>query len=103
MQKLNIHLSNGNVSRETIYSIHDFPFEKIEKYNVVRKNRKAFINQLLTFDIEATTIEKAEKPWAFMYAWQMCIENMVVFGRTWEEFAFFFKRTCHPSESHSGE
>lgn len=89
MQELNIHLSNGNVSRETIYSVHNFPFDRIEKYNVVRKNRKAYINQLLTFDIEATTIEKAEKPWAFMYAWQMCVENMVVFGRTWDEFVFF--------------
>lgn len=87
---LDIHLSNGNVSRETIYSIHDFPFDQIEKYNVCRKNRKAYINQLLTFDIESTTIE-CEKPYGFMYAWQMCIENRVLFGRTWQQFIAFIK------------
>ena len=88
---LDIHLSNGDVSRETIYSVYDFPFDQIEKYNVCRKSRKAYINQLLTFDIESTTIE-CEKPYGFMYAWQMCIENRVIFGRKWEEFILFMQK-----------
>ena len=90
MEYINIHLSDGSVSRETIYNIHDFPFDQIEKYNVCRKSRKAYINQLLTFDIESTTIE-CEKPYGFMYAWQMCIENRVIFGRTWQQFIAFIK------------
>lgn len=47
------------------------------------------------FDIETTNvysrtydgkIDPLQRPFAFMYHWQMCIGKYVVFGRTWEEW-----------------
>lgn len=31
------------------------------------------------------------RPYAFMYHWQFCLEDEVVFGRTWEEFVLLLK------------
>lgn len=49
------------------------------------------------FDIETTNIyqrgadgridSEAMRPYAFMYHWQFCIADYVIFGRTWEEFS----------------
>ena len=36
--------------------------------------------------------EKDEfRPYAFMYHWQFCLDDEVVFGRTWEEFQLLIK------------
>jgi hypothetical protein len=58
-----------------------------------------YYNVSAAFDIESTSIEppKADNnylynPYGFMYHWQFCIAEKVVFGRTWEEFQTFFSR-----------
>ena len=35
------------------------------------------------------------RPYAFMYHWQFCLDDEVVFGRTWEEFQDLLKRLEH--------
>ena len=32
------------------------------------------------------------RPYAFMYHWQFCLDDQVVFGRTWEEFMYLMKQ-----------
>lgn len=55
-----------------------------------RKNTYAGV--LLSFDIETTKVYKDEQPYTFMYIWQMAINNVAVYGRTWEELKDFLTR-----------
>ena len=71
---------------EIVYTINEIDFNYCKNVEIVRKNKKiSYLNVIATFDIEATTIN-AEEPYSYMYHWQFCIDNKVVFGRTWEEF-----------------
>lgn len=53
----------------------------------VRKNKKAkkyYIDTVAAFDIEASTLPDGSN--AFMYIWQMQIEDQTIVGRSWDEF-----------------
>ena len=76
---------------ELRYTVNDF----IDHYNIGSLiTAGKYIRVPATFDIETTTLqdtdataEKGEPVYtAFMYHWQMCIEQVVVFGRTWSEW-----------------
>lgn len=41
------------------------------------------------FDTETTTVEIGEKKYAFMYVWQFAVNDMAVYGRTWDDFREF--------------
>lgn len=98
MFKLEVETIKGIV-QETVYNVDDFPYKAFAKCDTVYKYPKSYYNISASFDIESTTIEppKIENeylytPYAFMYHWQLCIKDKVVFGRTWEEFQLFIKR-----------
>lgn len=79
--------------REVVYNINDFPFK--EHYSTKANNsRTLFYNIPIVFDIETSNIEMPElrASYAFMYQWQLCIDDTVVFGRTWDEFKTFLLR-----------
>ena len=40
------------------------------------------------FDIETTQISEGDEHYGYMYIWQMVFGDMVVFGRTWEQWLF---------------
>ena len=95
MIKINVEQSNGNVSRETIYNINDFPYDKYLYSTTCRKKGKhniTYYNIITSFDIETTTIKNIEKPYGFMYIWQFAMNDIVVMGRTWEEFTIFIEK-----------
>ena len=51
-----------------------------------------YYDSINTFDIETTTIKDAERPFAYMYIWQFCLDNdRVYMGRTWQDFRKFIK------------
>ena len=57
-----------------------------------RKNGSELVNVFSAFDIETSTIWKSEEhtdAHAFMYVWQMQIEDYLIKGRTWEEWFSF--------------
>ena len=102
---------NGNesVSRETIYSVNDFPFSDFQTLRECRKrgrkkNPIVYYDLEMAFDIETTTLEKLDyerynktgekvvKGTAFLYQWQFCIKDTVCFGRTWNEFLSFCEK-----------
>lgn len=67
--------------------------------NFVKSNKKEagedaiyYLNIPVAFDIETTSIktETGEKH-AFMYHWQMCVNDVAVRGRTWPEFIEFLE------------
>lgn len=75
------------------YTIKDFPIDDLSKiaFRTNRsKNIKEYICGFGTFDIETTTIE-CEEPYAFMYHWQMCIDGLMIYGRTWKEWIELLK------------
>lgn len=99
MIELDVTTING-VSKEIVYNVHDFPFSKFKKLKTVKKKDVEYYNCSCAFDIETTTIsseenekmfhvKQFEKPFSFMYHWQFCLIDTVVFGRTWEEFVQF--------------
>lgn len=96
-----------------IYDINTFPYFHLYDYPLVRNHNTNYINIEAAFDIETTNIYCEYRktcelcqhgkcpgrkcpswvnPVSFMYHWQMCIHNDVVFGRTWEEYLYFVKK-----------
>lgn len=75
-----------------VFDFRTFPFR--EAFNEAQtftkqghgKDRIEYLNLITSFDIETTTIQDSDKPFAFMYHWQFCLEEYVFFGRTWEDF-----------------
>ena len=66
---------NGYESRYA-FSVSEFNPTRCQLIHAGRKSK--YCDVVATFDIETTTI-KQEKPYAFMYHWQMCIGGVVVF------------------------
>lgn len=103
MQRIQIDTKKG-LRSEIAYNVNDFPYDELANHDeiVSKKGKKQtieYINVAAAFDIESTTIETEKdsngkyitSPFAFMYHWQLCIKDKVVFGRTWEEFQTFLK------------
>lgn len=81
---------------ETVYNNKELP---LLYYLIGAKESKkrdiVYYDIPMAFDIETTNIfqrteagniNPAFRPYSFMYHWQLCIMDRVVFGRTWEEF-----------------
>lgn len=51
-----------------------------------RRERHHHSPYVAAFDTETTTITHDGEKIAFMYVWQMAVENEAFYGRTWEEF-----------------
>ena len=96
MYTLNIETKNGLI-KENIYEIHELSY--LDKLMNSKDSSKRGINYIgipCAFDIETTNIYKKDpetlkplpdtRPYAFMYHWQFCFGDQVVFGRRWEEF-----------------
>lgn len=105
MRKINVDIVSGfdkdkNPIMETVledvYTIEELPMlGKLLSCKDSTKNGVNYLNIPCAFDIETTNIYqrdsegevlKEPRPYAFMYQWQFCLDDCVVFGRTWEEF-----------------
>ena len=90
--KFYINMPDGE--KAPVFDFKEFPFE-IFKGAPIRYKRGKTVDKVgyydlaTSFDIETTTIVNAEKPFAFMYQWQYCIEDYVFMGKTWNEFVEF--------------
>ena len=103
MFKLNVPTIKGD-KEEVVYNVYDFPYKRFYKNKMCKKRHSDtyYYNVPATFDIESTTIEPPKvddkylfQPYAFMYHWQFCLIDTVVFGRTWEEFVYFLDKLRH--------
>ena len=100
---LNVPTIKG-VKKEIVYNVYDFPYKKFYRNKMCKKRygETYYYNIPCAFDIESTTIEPPKvddkyifQPYAFMYHWQFCLIDTVVFGRTWEEFIYFLDTLRH--------
>ena len=88
-------LVNFNSTKAIVkaYNQEDFPYYRIKKANPLIQPTKRYIEHLMTFDIETSTIEKTDRSFeGYMYHWQVCIDGYVCFGRTWKEFLTFLRK-----------
>lgn len=90
-----INMPDGEAA--PVFDWHNFPFEIFKNAPIHFKKGKTrdrcgYYDLAVCFDIETTTIEDTEKPYAFMYQWQYCIEDYVFMGKTWEEYQEFQTR-----------
>lgn len=97
-RKGNIISSSERTESVVIYNVYDFPYEEMKsRIEVASTRRRTYLNIPCAFDIETSTVEdvskrtyvngKVKKEYiGFMYMWQFCFIDTVVFGRTWEEF-----------------
>lgn len=70
-----------------------------DKYGLVKKRSKAkqnqqdYVNAVVTFDIETTTVGTKENPITWVYIWQVNIEHrFTIYGRTVTELKYFFSK-----------
>lgn len=88
-------LVNYNSSKAIVkaYNQNDFPYNRIKKSNPLIQPTKRYLEHLMTFDIETSTIEKTDGSFeGYMYHWQVCIDSYVCFGRSWKEFLTFLRK-----------
>ena len=102
MRTINVKTTKG-MKEEVVYTIQDFPYNTLIPCNYrtyKKRERDNYYNIVAAFDIETTNLpvktkeidlkgKRKIKAMGFMYHWQLCIDNKVVFGRTWEEFTIF--------------
>lgn len=76
------------------YDIGDFPYTLLNKKRLTCRGKypKEYIYDYATFDIETTTIVNAEKPFGYMYHWQMDVAGYVITGRRWNEWVYFMEK-----------
>lgn len=78
---------NG-LKTEYAYSYDEYNYN----FNIYGDGKK-YSKNFITFDIETSKYNKGnEDIETFMYIWQACIDDDVVFGSTWEEFKMFLDR-----------
>ena len=66
-----------------------FPTRKSRKRG---KDKPEYLNIPVSFDIEtSSTYIDSDFKFAFMYIWQMAIDELVVIGRTWDEWLSFLQ------------
>ena len=64
-----------------------------EKSKVIKTNKGySYRDTVTSFDIETTSAIINNEKVAFMYIWQFAIEDVVVYGRTWEQFQGFINQ-----------
>lgn len=95
MRTINVETVNG-FTDETVFEIWELPYmRKLLNCKESHKRGITYLEIPCAFDIETTNIYQRDKdgnimsesrPYAFMYHWQFCLDDKVVFGRTWEEF-----------------
>lgn len=88
--KFFINMPDGE--RAPVFDYKDFPYQIFKNAPVHTKKGKTadrilYIDLAVSFDIETTTL--IQEKTAFMYNWQLCIEDYVFMGKTWEEFIEF--------------
>ena len=96
MKQIHVETIRG-VELETVYDMNEVPFFEIMMAAKSSKRRGvSYLEIPAAFDIETTNMYQRTKngqidsdgfrPYSFMYHWQFCIGEYVIFGRRWEEF-----------------
>lgn len=90
-----VPLRGGGYDTVPTYTLEDFPYDQLPTKAMLTKNKKkkpeAYCSTYGMFDIETTTI-RCDRPYGYMYHWQICLGGYVCTGRRWEEFFRFLEK-----------
>ena len=84
-----------------ILTVEEFDYSYIRKAAIQkrrkgnqgkRNNKRKYKNIIAAFDIETTNDMECMQ--AYMYIWQMQIDDITIIGRTWEEFLQLIRGIC---------
>lgn len=83
--------NDGKYYEEYAYSLDEYKAIQKGCYNDIKGG---YIDLYATFDIESSMVLNQSRTLTkdtpqydgFMYIWQFCIEGVVIFGRTWDEY-----------------
>lgn len=89
MRKTQLLKFDGGYTTKECYEILDFPWKNLDIRYSTSNKKIDYVNSFMAFDIETTTISNTENPHGFMYIWQACIQDILIYGRTWKEFERF--------------
>lgn len=89
------YISMPNCEQAPVFDYKTFPFEIFNDVPAHQKRGQTFdhiqyLDIVISFDIETTTISNCDDPYAFMYQWQVCVEDYVFMGCTWDQFIDFY-------------
>lgn len=90
-----------------IINIEDYDYKQFNNYKTQQRKRgnqgtrarKTYIDYICAFDIETTNDPEIEQ--AYMYIWQFQIEDVTIYGRTWQQFLDFLgkiERSLDPGD-----
>nr|DAG49535.1 MAG TPA: DNA polymerase B [Caudoviricetes sp.] len=66
-------------------------FDTVQKQDGYRrKHKRKYVDHIAAFDIETSRLAEIDQ--SIMYIWQMCIDDCVIMGRTWDEFLTILDR-----------
>lgn len=86
-----------------IYTAQTYPYSRVYERGIAarkrgkraKSHRMEYVNAVAALDIETSVIHRTvngeDEPHAFMYVWQVAVENDVIMGRYWEEFFQFLR------------
>lgn len=97
MRVVQLLTRDGKKELKRAYHCSEFPFDTLREPSLVGgkgKRKFDYIDTIATFDIETTSVGDVEKPYGFMYFWGMCVDNILVYGRTWPEWVEFMQELC---------
>ena len=89
MREVSLKRKDGDYDTYTAFDCYDFPYSLLKTKLVKKKYTETYyLEGFATYDIETTTIENTDRPFGFMYHWQMCIMGYLCYGRTWDELHY---------------
>lgn len=103
MVKIPVQTTEGT-KYEDVYNVYEFEPHFDFDILSIKKRKMNYCTAFGTFDIETTTIEPPivkyqnrkpvyqYTPYGYMYHWQFCINDIVIFGRTWNEYLLLLKK-----------
>lgn len=98
MNANNIPPKTTNFSNCKISTLENFVADATEALTgveLIKTNKKIeYINAPAAFDIETTSFYVNEQKYGTMYIWQLGINGVVTFGRTWVEFVDTIEALC---------
>ena len=84
-----------NLKGIKIVNINEYDYSKIDNFETIKRpvgknyNKRHYVNNFLTFDIECSRIQEIEQ--SFMYIWQCFDGDVCIIGRKWDEWFEFLK------------
>lgn len=92
MYKCSCLTKNDVYVDEIAYNINEWDLY-LKQPEIIETEKNYITNHFATFDIETTTInDNINTPYAYMYQWQFCIDDTVIFGKTFNDLISFFER-----------